>query len=130
MSAFALAVGALLVFALTDPAFESIGGRRSIEDEHIPGWAAHNGCASVPVEEQVTQNVRLVRYEECEDGATVELYAIDGGGHQWPDATFELRQRGPPSRFNPDFGTLTHEISANDLMWDFFAAHPLSAARE
>ncbi len=122
MSAFALAVGALLVFTLTLPVFESSGGPLSIEDEYIPGWAAHNGCASVPVEEQVTQNVRLVRYEECDDGATVELYAVDGGGHQWPDATYELPDR--------DFGTAIHEISANDLMWDFFAAHPLSAARE
>ena len=72
------------------------------------------------MEEQVTQNVRLVRYQDCDEGATVELYAIDGGGHQWPGARFELPV--------PNFGTATHEISANDLMWDFFEAHPLPAA--
>ena len=95
--------------------FEGGDGRPSIEDEHIPGWAAHNGCASVPMEKQVTQNVRLVRYEECDEDATVELYVIDGGGHQWPDATVEFK-------FGPqNFGSATHEISANDLMWDFFA---------
>ena len=91
--------------------------QRSIEDEIMPDWAAHNGCASVPMEEQVTQNVRLVRYEECDEGATVELYAIDGGGHQWSDATFD--------RTLPRTGSTTHEISANDLMWDFFQVHPL-----
>ena len=90
---------------------------RSIEDEYIPDWAAHNGCASVPMEEQVTQNVRLERYQDCDEDATVELYVIDGGGHQWPDATFEAQPQ--------KFGTATHEISANDLMWDFFEAHPL-----
>ena len=88
-------------------------GRPSIGDEHIPGWAAHNGCASVPMEKQVTQNVRLVRYQDCDEDATVELYVIDGGGHQWPDATFEAEPQ--------NFGSATHEISANDLMWDFFA---------
>ncbi len=88
-----------------------------IEDEKMPEWAAHNGCASVAMEEQVTQNVRLVRYQDCDEGATVELYAIDGGGHQWPDARFEFQPQ--------NFGTATHEISANDLIWDFFVAHPL-----
>ena len=121
MSAFALGVGALLVFTLTLLVFQSSEGethrRQSIEDEYIPGWAAHNGCASVPMEEQVTQNVRLVRYQDCDEGATVELYAIDGGGHQWPDATFEFLPQ--------NFGSATHEISANDLIWDFFVAHPL-----
>ena len=95
------------------------GRLRSIVDENMPDWAAHNGCASVPMEEQITQNVRLVRYGECDEGATVELYVIDGGGHQWPDATFEAQPR--------NFGSATREISANDLMWDFFEAHPLSA---
>ncbi len=109
----------VIAFHGTADMFEGDEVRRSIEDEYIPGWAAHNGCASVPMEEQVTQNARLVRYEECDEGATVELYAIDGGGHQWPDATFDLPL--------PNFGTATHEISANDLMWDFFEAHPLSA---
>ncbi len=89
-----------------------------IEDEKMPEWAAHNGCASVPMEEQVTQNVRLVRYQDCDEGATVELYVIDGGGHQWPDARFEFQPQ--------NFGTATHEISANDLIWDFFVAHPLT----
>ncbi len=120
MSAFALGVGALLVFTLTLCVFQRGEGEArlgSIEDEHIPGWAAHNGCASVPMEEQVTQNVRLVRYEECDKGATVELYAIDGGGHQWPDARFEFQPQ--------NFGSATHEISANDLIWDFFVDYPL-----
>ena len=121
MSAFALGVGALLVFTLTLAVFQSSEGHDpglgSIEDKHIPGWAAHNRCARVPMEEQVTQNVRLVRYEQCDEGATVELYVIEGGGHQWPDATFEAQPQ--------NFGSATHEISANDLMWDFFEAHPL-----
>ncbi len=88
---------------------------RSFEDEIMPEWAAHNGCDSLPTEQQVTTNVRLIRYQGCHKGATVELYVIDGGAHVWPGATdFQA----------PD---VNDEISANDLMWDFFVAHPFVA---
>jgi len=44
------------------------------------------------------------------------------GGHTWPDAT-----RGEPT----DAGnTMTREINANDLIWDFFAAHPKTSKDE
>jgi len=95
---------------------------RDIDDEIMPEWAAHNGCDSVAVEEQVTENVRLVRYQACDEGATVELYVVEGGGHTWPDATVDF-----PEEF---LGVTTHEISANDLMWNFFVAHPLAAPAE
>jgi hypothetical protein len=56
--------------------------------------------------------VRLKRYSDCGENATVDLYIVDGGGHTWPDATIDL----PPGTYGPT----THEISANDLMWEFF----------
>ncbi len=87
---------------------------RHIENAVIPDWAAHNGCDTEPARERVAEHVRLVRYEDCDRGATVELYVVEGGGHAWPGG--ECRQ---------DLGCPTQEISANDLMWEFFAAHPL-----
>ena len=81
---------------------------RSFEDEIMPEWAAHNGCTVGPVLQPVTANVRLVRYEECDENATVELYVVQDGGHTWPGTNG------------------TQEISANDLMWDFFQTHPLA----
>lgn len=54
---------------------------RDIDDEIMPLWAAHNRCDSVPSEERVTDTVRLVRYQGCDHGATVELYIVEGGGH-------------------------------------------------
>ncbi|MCH7837785.1 MAG: hypothetical protein IIC26_04685, partial [Chloroflexi bacterium] len=95
---------------------------RDIDDEIMPEWAAHNGCDSVAVEEQVTENVRLVRYQACDEGATVELYVVEGGGHTWPDATLDFPE--------DVLGVTTHEISANDLMWEFFVAHPVPADTE
>ncbi len=97
--------------------------RLSIE-EATSEWAAHNGCASSPTEEQVTENVRVVRYQDCDEEATVELYIVEGGGHTWPDAAIDVPE------VEAVIGLTTHEISANDLMWDFFQAHPLAAAQE
>ena len=75
-------------------------------------WGQFNGCLSGPVESPATQNVRAKRYGDCNEAASVELYIIDGGGHTWPDAVIDLPVE--------TYGATTHEISANDLMWEFF----------
>ena len=48
-------------------------------------------------------------------GSEVVLYVIHNGGHTWPG-------RPPRLKF---LGASTEEISANDLMWEFFQRHPL-----
>ncbi len=82
-------------------------------DDVMQEWAAHHGCTGGRHESQVTTNVRLVQYTNCNEGAPLQLYAVDGGGHTWPGSPVNLP------------GT-TYEISATDLMWQFFQAHPLS----
>lgn len=89
---------------------------RDIDDVIMPEWAALNGCQATPVEQQVTENVRLLQYPGCGQGAELELYVIAGGRHQWPGGE-DLPQ--------PD---VADEISATDLIWDFFQAHPLVQA--
>ncbi|MGB2695620.1 MAG: PHB depolymerase family esterase [Dehalococcoidia bacterium] len=96
---------------------------RDVDDEVIPDWAAHNGCTTM-VEENPAPGIRLVKHEDCSQDATVELYAIEdvdpatpgeqGGGHTWPGASGDDAN-------NPT----TRAISANDLIWDFFQAHPM-----
>jgi hypothetical protein len=82
--------------------------------ENVMGdWSTHNGCASGRQESQVSTEVRLVQYTACTSGAVVQLYAVDGGGHTWPGAIDV-----------PRLGYTTHQISATDLIWAFFAAHP------
>jgi polyhydroxybutyrate depolymerase len=46
----------------------------------------------------------------------VILIAIQGGGHTWPGREPLLKFLGPS----------TKDISANDLMWEFFERHPMS----
>ena len=82
--------------------------------EAAEAWARHNGChpqvAAEPVEDGVTRFV----YRDCATGGAIELVAIEGGGHRWPGA--EPREGDRPGE--------TPAVSANELMWAFFSAHP------
>ena len=98
---------------------------RSLEGEIMPEWAAHNGCTVGPSDTSAAPGVRLRNYSACDDGVAVQLYVVEdadgagadtkGGGHTWPGAVD-----------TPSLGNTTQEISATDLMWDFFQAHPLA----
>ncbi len=82
---------------------------------------ARNGCAKDPQATELpdtahdgTKVTRKV-YAAKQGGADVVLYIIDGGGHTWPGHEM-------PVKF---LGKTTKQISANDLIWDFFQKHPL-----
>lgn len=86
--------------------------------ESIPtqaaAWAHRNGCGPEPEEHRIAVDVTLFRYP-CPANGAVELYALLGGGHTWPGS--------PPIAPEPLVGA-TASISANQIMWDFFQAHP------
>jgi len=85
-------------------------------------WAERDGCdgdpgPAVPVEGDVS----LVAYD-CPNGVAVELYVVDGGGHHWPGAR-EDPAYAPLAEAIDELGEPS-PVSANDLMWSFFARHP------
>ena len=80
-------------------------------------WAKRNGCATTASYKKVATGVTLISYP-CPPDATVELYRITGGGHAWPGSTFTRAIASV-------VGFTTFAISADDLMWAFFQAHPL-----
>jgi polyhydroxybutyrate depolymerase len=80
----------------------------TVDDDVMQAWAAHNGCAGGRQVTPVTDDVDLVEYTTCTDDVPVQLYAVQAGGHTWP---------GAPSGTPPD---TTQDISANDLIWEFF----------
>jgi polyhydroxybutyrate depolymerase len=86
--------------------------------EAVAAWAVRNGCAAEPTEETVADDVNELVFS-CPPGAEASLYVIEGGGHTWPG-----------SAFGDDIvdvvGYNTHSISANEVMWAFFQAHPLT----
>lgn len=90
-------------------------------DETIAAWVEINGCPPIPVidefPDQFDDGTTVTRftYGPGTGGSEVVLMRIAGGGHTWP---------GRPSPF-PFLGNSTREISANDLIWEFFLKHPL-----
>lgn len=52
------------------------------------------------------------------DGSEVVLWSIAEGGHTWPGGKFGFLGKRI-------LGELNTDISANDLMWEFFQRHPL-----
>ena len=87
--------------------------------EHsINAWAKANGCSEKPIVAEMPKKiddmaVQRKTYGQGKDGAEVVLFIIDGGGHAWPG-----RGRGV-------LGKTTKNISADDLMWEFFKRHPM-----
>jgi polyhydroxybutyrate depolymerase len=92
---------------------------KSVEDS-VAAWVKLNGCREKPVVEELPDTAddgmkvtRKTYRGEC--GAEVVLVTVTGGGHTWPG-------RGAP--FSP-IGRSTRDISANDMIWDFFSRHRL-----
>jgi polyhydroxybutyrate depolymerase len=83
-------------------------------------WAKRNGCSVNPTDKKVASDVTLISYA-CSPDATVELYRVTGGGHAWPGSPVDRS-------LSKVVGRVTFSISANDIMWAFFQAHPLPAS--
>jgi polyhydroxybutyrate depolymerase len=105
--------------------FEAAKGKKSFPklkdvEESILTWVKLNGCEPEPKTDTLSKDgdemkVTRTRYGGGKDGAEVVLIVIDGGGHTWPG-------QQPPVEF---IGKSAANISANDLMWDFFQRHSL-----
>jgi polyhydroxybutyrate depolymerase len=76
-------------------------------------WATHNGCELTLKSERIASDVLLESYAGCANGADVQLYVVEGGGHSWPGGSLESRN-----------GAMTQSIDATALIWQFFTAHP------
>jgi polyhydroxybutyrate depolymerase len=85
--------------------------------ETITGWAKRDRCQLEP---QVTLRqgaVTCESYPACAGDASVTLCTVQGGGHAWPggDTTISERRVGP----------LNRDVSASDMIWQFFSKHAL-----
>ncbi len=93
---------------------------KSVEDS-IQTWVKIDGCDHKPEVVQLPDKandgttIQRRTYRHGKEGAEVVLVVIKGGGHTWPG-------REPPVGF---IGKSTKNISANDLLWEFFQKHPM-----
>ena len=93
---------------------------KSVED-NIRTWAKIDGCPEEPVidkmPDKADDGTTVIRktYGPGKEGSEVVLYVLEGAGHTWPG-------RESPVKF---LGKSTFDISANDLIWEFFQKHPM-----
>lgn len=84
-------------------------------------WIRADGCplepevAELPDAQREGMPVTRKIWSPGADGCEVILYLIEGGGHTWPGRAPTL----------PMLGRSTLNISANNLMWEFFRRHPM-----
>jgi polyhydroxybutyrate depolymerase len=89
-------------------------------DETIRTWVRIDGCPGRPKTVQIPDTahdgstVEEMIYGPGRNGAEVVLFKVKDGGHTWPGRPWPV----------PWLGKTTSNISANDLMWEFFQRHP------
>ena len=100
---------------------KSITGTHFLSIEKSVGlWVKANGCDEHPKTEILSGNedeltVTRTTYGPGKDGAQVVLVVIEGGGHTWPG-------KKSPAKI---LGKSALNISANNLIWEFFQKHPM-----
>lgn len=92
---------------------------KSVE-ETVATWVKRNGCREEPQIEKLPDiaddgtTVTRKTYRG-DNGGEVVLVVVQGGGHTWPG-------RQPPLGM---LGRSTRDLSATDLIWEFFSRHRL-----
>jgi polyhydroxybutyrate depolymerase len=85
----------------------------------IQFWVEKNSCNSEPeIYESDTGNIIRYIYSDGVDGSEVILYKSINGTHCWPGNDYD------DSSSAPWLIDRIKEISATDLIWEFFESHP------
>lgn len=80
-------------------------------------WAKRNGCSAKTTDTKIASDVTRIAFA-CPAGDEVVLYRVQGGGHAWPGSALSKAVASV-------VGRTTDSIDADEIMWDFFQAHPL-----
>ena len=87
-------------------------------EKSLKFWVKFNNCALKKKREYLPDldpndgtKVWKEEYQNKKDRVKVVLYAIEGGGHKWP---------GGSSAVPRLTGTMTHDINACEIIWNFF----------
>jgi polyhydroxybutyrate depolymerase len=78
-------------------------------------WVSADRCEEDPQKDSFA-DIRHDAWFGCANTTAVELYTVVGGGHAWPG--------GPGGEAGREGSTTT--IDATQLIWEFFAAHPMA----
>jgi len=79
-------------------------------------WATRYQCSDPPAQEKIGAGARHFTWS-CPNGVGLQFYGLDGAGHTWPGG-IDLEAAGIKA-----LGATNKDVSATDLMLDFFDAH-------
>ena len=89
-------------------------------EESVRHWVEADQCNSaMPQERRLTSTVTHRVWDGCANGANVEFYLIDDGGHTWPGSALVASSERS--------GATNQELDASELIWQFFSRHRLAA---
>lgn len=99
-----------------EPLFEGSDAINTFEPvmDTINWYIANDGCPQEPLKTYSVGKAVCMVYGPGKDGSEVVLWTIEDGGHTWPGGRSKLKK----------LGKVSQDISANDLMWEFFVKHP------
>ena len=102
-------ISVIIFHGIKDPVVPYDGNEYFISvNESVTFWVEQNHCDPTPhINISDSGNIIKRTYLNGSNGAEVVLYTVVNGGHEW---------------FGSDY--FACEISATDLMWEFFEAHP------
>ncbi len=90
-------------------------GFKSVE-ETLSFWLGQDQCSATSdtialpnINLLDSSTVERIRYQSCGDGTEVWFYKITGGGHTWPNATFDYI-----------YGPTNRDLDASQEIWNFF----------
>jgi polyhydroxybutyrate depolymerase len=88
-------------------------------EDSLKEWERMLGCGP-EVQTARSKGVVEITYNECAKSGEVEYYTVKDLGHIWPGGKNQLPEKwvGKPS----------DNLNATDVIWDFFKAHPRTAA--
>lgn len=93
----------------------SRGSRMDLSvNDSVLFWVDADYCSSNLLIDNINSNVTRKTYGGGLNGTEVVLYTIIGGGHAWPGGDKGFIWGDKP----------TQEISATDVIWEFFKSHP------
>jgi polyhydroxybutyrate depolymerase len=81
------------------------------------------GTSTTFAESGRSPGTHVIRFEprDCDPGAEVVFYLVNGGGHNWP---------GVPDVLDEErFGPVNMDINAGEAIWDFFSRYRLGEPR-
>jgi polyhydroxybutyrate depolymerase len=104
-------------------------GRYSVlsAEDSAKYWAKLNGCQSKPQKQKLSprekggMKTEVDTYDDCQKGAQVALYSIDGGGNTWPGGEQYLVEKV--------IGKTSNDLNANDTIWSIFVHHQTASPR-